>query len=274
MDKKEFMDGGKTLGLTEEELELLWECAGSLKSPEDLFWKREAFEDCLRHIALKKREVINKLQTIRKKLRFEEIPSFLPIKSTQEIEICHPVTVVIKGVEHAGFLWEKGKDSLLVALPDTPKGLEKGDVLEFRMNREGDGRYIFRVRLLDTIRQGQTLLLRVQGTDKLLRIDLREVPRWKADMSAEFETEGVKAEGLIEDISVRGVRLCTEHPCRFGVGTRVHVSFKLKNHPIKVSGIVRNMSMLGDRICMGISFEDIREQDEELIRRWSLLPFK
>ncbi|MDW8095302.1 MAG: PilZ domain-containing protein [Aquificaceae bacterium] len=271
MDKKEFFTAGKSLGLVEGELEILWECAGTLKSPEDVFWKRETFVKCMRSIAIKDRRVIAQLQSIMKKLRFEELPSFLPLRSTREIELCHPITLVGKNGEYTGILWEKDEKYLRLAMLDEPREtIKKGNVLEFRINREGDGRYIFKVELEDTLRDGEFLILIIPITDKLSRVELREAPRWKADLSAEFsilESSEKILTGTVEDISVRGLRLCTTSPCDFSVGTKLSVFFKLKNQPIKVVGVVRNMSMLGNKVCVGISFEDIGDKEEELIRR-------
>lgn len=278
MDKKEFFTAGKSLGLVEEELELLWRCAGTLKNSEDVFWKRETFESCMRSIAIKDRQAIAKLQGIRKKLRFEELPSFLPLKSTREIELCHPLTLVGKAGEYACILWEKGEGYLrLVMLDELRETIRKGDMLEFRIAREGDGRYVFRVELEDMFSDGEFMVLRVPTTDRLSKVEMREVPRWKADLSAEFYTLGKEEKiltGTVEDISVRGLRLCTTSPCEFSVGTKLRVFFKLKNQPMEVIGVVRNMSMLGNRVCVGVSFENIGHREEELIRRWALLPFK
>lgn len=80
--------------------------------------------------------------------------------------------------------------------------------------------------------------------------------------------------GTVEDISVRGLRLCTASPCEFSVVTKLRVFFKLKNQSVEVLGVVRNVSMLGDRACVGVSFENIGDREEELIRRWALLPLK
>lgn len=278
MDKKEFFTAGKSLGLAEGELELLWGCVENLKNAEDVFWKRETFEKCMRSIAIKDREAITKLRSIRKKLRFEDLPSFLPLKDTREIELCHPLTLVGKNGEYTGILWEKGEKYLrLVMLDELKETLKKGDILEFRINREGDGRYVFRVELEDMFSDGEFLILRIPTTNRLSRVEMREAPRWKAELSAEFFPLGKEEKiltGTVEDISVRGLRLCTTSSCDFGVGTKLRVFFRLKNQPVEVLGVVRNMSILGDKVCVGISFEEIGDREEELIRRWSLLPFK
>lgn len=254
--------------LTREEWELMSGCG-----PETALWSRSSFEECVSRL-LKKNpspELAEVLYRVRKKLGFELVPGFLPLYSTKDLDLYQPVSILMGGKEYRALLWKREKEGLSFMLFDkTPVEITPGSTLEFQILREDDGRYRFSQTVREVSEEHGNVVITVPCTERLRRVDLRESPRWKASIDAKCEFTGGKVlDGLITDISTRGLRVCFHGVFDVLPGACLRVRFSLGSYSMNLPSTVRNVYITREQTCAGLQFDEISDRDEEMIRRWS-----
>ncbi len=278
--KKDFFNMGSSLGLEKEEIELLWKCADTTKEPIKVLQTKAVFEKCVSRLVREDASRMEMVTKIRKKLKFDSLPWFLPLSSTRDIDLYQTGFITYENNAYGSAVWEKNELELHVALLDEPlKPIQPGDRVKFSFLREDDGRYYFQSEVLRTYRDGTKLIIVLPHTDQLSKIQLRESLRWKVKIPAKvhiykdadtlsLEEPEDLIEATIEDLSIHGVKLCFSGFVDVEVGQKAYLNFTLKSYPIKVLGTVRNVRRGTGKTCLGIRFENLSSRDEDYIRKF------
>jgi len=265
--KSSFFQRGKELGLKEEELSLLWRYLSKFPvNPLSLFESKALFERVASAVAKGgSEEEVKLLPVLRKKLRFENLPWFIPLRSPKELDLYQ--TGLLTGEKERGeaFLAEKDEESLLL-VPFKPMNLNEGEKVKFFFVREDDARYYAEGTMeKKTLHEGKEAFL--LKTEDFKRVQLREAPRWKVKLKALFVgADGKEREGTVADISVKGLRLCTSPETPLKEGEVVAVSFRLGEKTFKrITGRVIYVKELDGKKCAGVEFIDASPEEKKAI---------
>jgi len=265
--KRSFFSKGRELGLKEEELSLLWRYLLKLPvNPLSLFESRALFERVASSVAKKgSEEEIKLLPSLRKKLRFENLPWFIPIKSTKDLDLYQTGLLMTEKERSEAFLKDKDEEHLTV-VPFKEVKLREGEKVKFFFVREDDARYHAEGTVKETRREENKSVVVIK-TEELKRVQLREVIRWKVNLKAFFtKGSGERYEGTVEDISVKGLRLCTSPETPLEEGERIALTFTLKNTPFQgVIGKVIYVKEIEGRKCAGIEFAELSPEEKKAI---------
>lgn len=280
--KKEFFSTGRYFGLYDPEISLLWRCAKVAKEPIKILQSKIVFERCINKLVKEDVSIIDMVAQIRKKLRFDSLPWFLPLSSTRDIEVYQTGFLSFEDVAYSSAVWDKNELELHIAILDTPiKPPAPGNKVKFSFLREDDGRYYFQGEVLRTYKDGTKLVVVLPHTDQLSKIQLREHLRWKVNIPAKvyiyseevipfIEEPQDTMEGLIEDISPKGVRVCLPKLMEAKLEDKVFIQFEIRNLPIKAIGTVKNVRSGVERTCLGVKFDNLGSAEEDYIRRFIL----
>ncbi|MCS6998569.1 MAG: PilZ domain-containing protein [Aquificaceae bacterium] len=278
--KKEFFTAGKTLGLSEGELSLLWGCARVVKEPIKALQNKAVFEKCVNKLVREDLSRIESISQIRKKLRFDSLPWFLPLTTTKDIDLYQTGFVTFEKLAYSSAVWEKSELELHLALLDLPKEeIKAGSRVKFSFIREGDGRYYFQGEVLRTYQEGSKLILILPHTDQLSKIQLRNSLRWRVKIPAKvyirsdatsspFEVPENTLEGIVEDLSTQGVKVCFQSFVEVRVEDKIYIEFQLRAQTIKVTGSVKNIRGGAEKTCIGVKFINLSKWDEDHIRKF------
>ena len=279
--ERAFFQRGRSLGLTEEEVRLLWTYAKKFPyDPQMIYENKTLFERVVSRIVHENLEGVRLIPSIRAKLRFDTLPWFIPLTNTRDIDLYQTGKIDVDGVYVDAAVWDKTETELhVVVLGPLPRAVRVGERIKFHFIRENEGRYSFESTVKDKYMEGDRLVLVLEHTDHLHRVQLRESLRWKVNVPVEFavlkdvtEEEVKRADlmtGRIEDISTKGVRICTENLLRPKEGEYVLMNFSLRNHRFEnIVGQIVNVRILQTQTCMGIKFLKIPRQEERVIDRY------
>ncbi|MCX8163856.1 MAG: PilZ domain-containing protein [Aquificaceae bacterium] len=278
--KRDFFNMGKAFGLLESEIALLWKCASIAKEPVKILQAKVVFEKCINKLVREDISKIDVIAQIRKKLRYDTLPWFLPLSSTRDIDLYQTGFVTFESSAYGSAVWDKNELELHIALLDTPmQNIKPGDKVKFSFLREGDGRYYFQGEVLRTYRDGTKLVLVLYHTEQLSKIQLRESLRWRVKIPAKIyiysdmtqallEEPKSVMEATIEDISTQGVRVCFYSYVEVKPEAKVFIHFELRSYSIKVNGTVKNIRSGTEKTCLGVKFDNITKAEEDYIRKF------
>jgi len=77
-------------------------------------------------------------------------------------------------------------------------------------------------------------------------------------------------EGLVENISTSGVRVCFDRLIDVKEDSGLFITFELKGTKIEAFGRVRNVRANPEKTCIGVKFENLNKAYEEAIRKFIL----
>ncbi len=279
--ERAFFQRGRSLGLTDEEIQLLWTYARKLPyDPQMIYENKTLFEKVVSRIVRENLVGVRLIPTIRAKLRFDTLPWFIPLTNTRDIDLYQTGKLDVDGVYVDAAVWDKTETELhIVVLGPLPRAVRVGESLKFHFIRENEGRYSFESVVKDKYTEGDRLVLVFEHTEHLHRVQLRESLRWKVNVPVEFAiAEDVTEEALketmfmagrIEDISTKGVRICTEDLIKPKEGHYVVMNFQLGGHRFEnLVGQIVNVRVLQTQTCMGVRFLKISRQEEKIIDRY------
>ncbi len=281
--EKSFFTRGKSLGLTPEEIQLLWSYAKRFPyDPQMIYDNKSLFERVVSRIVKENFNGVRLIPSIRAKLRFDTVPWFIPLTNTRDIDLYQTGKLIIDGIYIDAAVWDKTETELHIAILEAlPRSVKIGERVKFHFVRENEGRYTFESILRDKYTEGDRLVFVLEHSETLHRVQLRESLRWKVNIPVEFAIledlteEAVKSAlftgGRIEDISTKGVRVCSDILTKPREGSYVVLNFSIKEHRFEnLLGQVVNVRSLQSQICMGIKFLKISRQEEKIIDRFIL----
>lgn len=277
--KRIFFSHAKDYDLTEEEAELLWRYASKLPiNPLLVFEKKVIFEKVVDEVVKNGNpEEIKMIPVIRMKLRYDTLPWFIPLSTTRDIDIYQTGTLIVGEYKTDAYVYDKDEEFIYIALMSSVP-VKVGDKIKFFFVRENDARYSFEGEVEKVFTEMGRVVIAVRHTDKLTRIQLRESMRWKVEIPAKFrfgeslqKINPEEYEGVIEDISVKGVRLCYQGNIPMKDGDYILLDFKLRNYDFKnLIGRVMYKKVYEKKTCYGIKFEDITRKEEQIIEQFIL----
>ncbi len=278
-----FYTRGKSLDLTEAEIELLWQYARKLPyNPEMVYENKTLFDRVVSLIVKNDPSKLSLIPSIRTKLKFDTVPWFIPLNTTRDIDLYQTGTIEIGGLKADAAVWDKSETEIHIALlRDFYITPNRGDKVKFFFIRDMDGRYSFESVVKDIYSDQNKLVLVLEHTDKLERVQFRERLRWRVNVPVKYlivegnpEEEGLAAvstnagvkEGSIEDISAKGVRICTPEYLKLVGNEYVIMSFQLENRKFEnILGRIVNIRNVGKRICIGVKFLNLSKSEEKFI---------
>lgn len=271
--KNEFFNLGRSLELTEKEISLLWKGASIIKDPTKVFENKATFEKCVGRLIKEDKANAEVITQIRRKLRFEAIPWFLPLTSTRDIELYQTGFLIFGNTTYSSAVWDKDELEIHIAILDTPMEAPKqGDKVKFSFLRENDGRYYFQGEVLRVYKDGTKTVLVLPHTESLSKIQLRESLRWKVKIPVKVTILDKESEyaidGIIEDISPKGIRVCLPGFVQLKAENSLVVSFELKNITIRSAAMVRHVKVGTDKTCLGLNFINLDAAVEDHIRKF------
>ena len=277
--KRIFFSHAKDFDLTDKEAELLWKYASKLPiNPLLIFEKKVIFEKVVDEIVKSgNSEEIKMIPVIRMKLRYDTLPWFIPLSTTRDIDVYQTGTLVIGKYKTDAYIYDKDEEFIYISLmSEVP--VKVGDRIKFFFIRENDARYSFEGTVEKVFTEMGRTVIAVRHTDKLTRIQLRESMRWKVEIPAKFRfgeslqnLNPTEYEGTIEDISVKGVRLCYQGNLPMKEGDYVLLDFKLRNYEFRsLLGRIMYKKVYEKKICFGVKFEDITRKEEQIIEQFIL----
>ncbi|RUM30725.1 MAG: hypothetical protein DSY42_04100 [Aquifex sp.] len=272
-----FLSRAKDFDLTLEEAELLWKYLKTFPiNPNLIFENKALFEKVVDKIVKNgDPEEIKLISAIRMKLRYSSLPWFIPLTTTRDIEVYQTGHIVIRNQKVEAYVFDKDEEHIYIALLE-PADVKVGDKIEFLFLRENDGRYSFEGTVDRIFMEMGRIVLAIKHTDKLNRVQLRQSIRWKVNIPVSFtiltkEGEEIKLEGTIEDISLRGARVCYQGNINIKEGQKVILDFILKGYRLSnLLGTVVHRVVYEKRICVGIKFEEISRKEEQIIEQFIL----
>ena len=277
--KNLFFSQGKDYGLSEEEVELLWKYVQKLPiDPLIIFEKKVIFERVVDKIVRNGDfEEIKKIPIIRMKLRFDNLPWFIPLSTTRDIDVYQTGSLTVRGYETQAYIYDRDEEFIYLALLQSLP-IKIGDKVKFSFIRENDARYSFEGIVEKVFTEMGRTVVAIRHTDKLTRIQLRESIRWQVEIPARFRfgesLEKLNPEeykGTIEDISVKGVRLCYQGNIPLKEGNYLLLGFSLKNHEFKnIIGRVVYKKTYEKKTCFGVKFEELSRKEEQIIEQFIL----
>ncbi len=281
--EKAFFARGRSLGLTEEEIKLLWTYARRFPyDPQMIYDNKSLFEKVVTRVVRENFAGVRLIPSIRAKLRFDTVPWFIPLTNTRDIDLYQTGKLVVDGIYIDAAVWDKTETELhLVVLEALPRPVRIGESVKFHFVRENEGRYTFESTVKDKYTEGDRLVLVLEHSETLHRVQLRESLRWKVNVPVEFAVledlteESVKGAvftgGRIEDISTKGVRICTDILMKPREGQYVIMSFSIGDYRFEnMMGQIVNVRSLQTQVCMGIKFLKVSRQEEKIIDKFIL----
>ena len=291
---KKFVEVARNYNLEPEEIDFLWQLSQEFNvNPDFLLTSHAVFQKTIyRYIKKYGNENVALIQSIRQKLGFTKLPEFVPLSTTLDIDTYQPVTVIYQNEQYEAVVANNTEEFWEIAfLKGAPHDLKSGDEIIVTFLRPNDGRYIVRTRVIDIYQEGGNEIARLEHTDRLEKIQLRNFIRWPVNIPAKFtllpfhllqEAEDLDTlkeklqmyDGIIRDISVGGLRLCSEYRDEFkniSEGSYLLVDFVLENTPFEnVICEVRRVikPKFTNEFCFGTTFVDLPKEYQQKIQQF------
>ena len=287
-----FLEVAISNNLTPEEAEFLWKLAKEFNTnPHLLLTSHAVFQKTVLKYIQKYREKadLNLISTIGSKLSFTKLPEFIPLSTTLDIDIYQPVSVIVGNEKYDGAVIENTPLYwAVVFLKNAPSNLKPGDSVIVSFIRPNDGRYIVTTKVLEITQQQGQMVARLEHTDKLEKIQLRNFVRWPVNIPCQVALlppsflssledlesliEKVKFhEGVIKDISAGGAKICVEpfeDIKKFQEGSFILVNFVLEDTPFEnVLCEIRRVikTPFSNEICFGCAFVELPKEMQQKI---------
>lgn len=295
--KKAFFEVAKTYKLEPKEASFLWKLSREFKvDPNLLLTSYATFQKVILQYIKKrgalKQDILELINNIRNKLGFTKLPEFVPLSTTLDIDLYQPVKVIVGDENYDAAVLENTPEYWSVSfIRSEPHDLKPGQEVIVTFIRPFDGRYIITTRVLEITRQDGQLVARLEHTDKLEKIQLRAYIRWPVNIPCKFAYFPLKYigsgrtleeivsqlnfhDGVIKDISVGGLQLCSEpipELRKLKNGGYILVNFILGDTPFEniVCEVVRTMkSSFSNEVCFGCAFVDLPKEYQQKIQQF------
>lgn len=286
---RDFSEFAYSLGLTKEEINLLWLCAKNMDhSPSKFLISKPVFERCVSFLVKKNPSNIDLINKIRKKLHFDYVPWFLPLTTTRELDLYQTGFLTYEKDIYNAAVWEKDEVRIHIALLDASGlNIKPGSTVKFSFTREDEGKYSFNGEVREIYYDGNKPVVVLDHTEKLNKLQLRESLRWKVNLPAKIflfkekvnvnaallmlDSENVESiEGRIENISMGGARFCAKYIPEVFEDQVVVIIFDMDKKHIEAGCTVRNKLMLTNRHCLGLKFETLSEEEKNHVNKFIL----
>ncbi len=258
---------GRESGFRFGEIHLLRRMAveNHIQNPTSLFWSIRLLDRSIRAVITRYRSLnqedtpeavrfVSKLFDFRGRVEFNQPKYTLGLKTTRDIANRQRLNILLPSLgPFAAVVVDNLRRYMAISYPQGPKlppGFSwKNQQIAINFWREGDAGYYCQTKVLEDYTDRKYPILHVSHTDNVVRTQKRRSVRADADLPAnlyplrsidEGTEEWETADGLrcrLIDISEDGAALLIGG--RAKVGLPVKFQFRLSDHPITMSGVVR-----------------------------------
>jgi len=279
--KRLFFKNGEAIGLTKDELEILWKYSNKLhKSPFLAIEYKAPFEKVIQAYIEENPDTYSEelIKSMRKKLGFDKLPSFIPLVSTKDIDIFQVGNLIYQQKSYPIALYDKDERFMYWYLIDwkPPFPFKKGDTVKIRFVRDNDAIYIVEGRIEDIYEDKGKYIIKIPHTFNLIQIQRRRNFRLRIHLPITVVIgEGdkqVKVETETADISIDGVGFCLPilkaRELNINVGGEIGVSIQFEERTVSAKGVVKNIREVDKRVCYGVEFTQIDREDKNFLLRF------
>ncbi len=258
---------GRESGFRFREISLLRRMAvdNHVKNPTSLFWSVRLLDRSIRSVITRYRSLnqeedpeavnfVSKLFDFRKRVEFNQPKYTLGLKTTREVTNRQRFTILLPSLgPFTAVVVDNLRRYMAISYPEGPKmppGFSwKNQQIGVNFWRDGDAGYYFQTRVLEDYSDRKYPILHIAHTDNVVRTQKRRSIRAAADLPAylyplrtieEGSEEWENTNGLrcrLVDVSEDGAALLIGG--RAKVGLPVKFQFRLNEHQIAMSGVVR-----------------------------------
>ncbi len=279
--KKLFYRNGESYGLTKRELDLLWSYSQKLnKDPFLILEYKAPFEKVIQAYVEDNPDYSeNLIRTMRKKLGFDRMPSFMPLISTKDIDLFQTGNLIYENRIFPVALYDKDERYMYWYLIDKkpPFPFSQGDTVKIKFTREDDAVYIIDGKVEDIYQEDGKYIVKIPHTFKFLQIQRRRDFRLKIKIPMELTTytkdgKQVKIKVETTDISIDGVGFCIPvlkaKELKMDVGTVIFVKLIFEDREVSSEATVKNIREIGKNVCYGSEFKDINNNDKNFLIKY------
>lgn len=276
--KKLFYRNGENYGLTQKELDILWNYSQKLnKDPFLVLEYKSPFEKVI-HAYVQDNPDYNEnlIKNMRKKLGFDKIPSFMPLISTKDIDLFQTGNLIYENRIFPVALYDKDEKYMYWYLIDKkpPFPFDKGKTVKVRFTREDDAVYIVEGKVEDIFEENGKYIVKIPHTFKFLQIQRRRDFRLKVKIPIELtistkDGKQIKIEVETTDISIDGIGFCIPvlkaKELKMDIGTVFSAKLRFEGKEIETEAVVKNIREIGKNVCYGSEFKEITNEDKNFL---------
>ena len=271
--KKLFLDYAKSIGLSENESEIIWETSQKInRDPYLALEVKQTFEKIVDYYIKTHPDFDeNKIRHMRKVLGFDYVPPFIPLTSTKDIELYQSAVLISDKGSFNITLVDKDERYMYWAILDSvPVRLSKGDQVKINFLRTDDAFYTIEEKIEDIYKDKNRYIIKIPHTFHLVRTQKRKEIRIKVNLPVEVHIDKIKINTETEDISLGGLKFCiskTENSYMdyLKVGKYIYIRLKIENRMITVEGKIKNVIEKENKICAGVEFTKLDKNQQSIL---------
>ncbi|RMA97801.1 flagellar brake protein [Hydrogenothermus marinus] len=271
--KKLFIDTAREIGLTTEEVEILWNTAHKInRDPYLALEVKQTFEKIIdTYIKENPNFDQEKIRHMRKVLGFDIVPPFMPLTTTKDIDLFQSGNLILEDRRVDVALVDKDELYMYWAVLDpVPVRIEKGEKVLISFIRNNDAIYRFESIIEDIYKENDRTILKLPHTFHLERIQRRKDIRIPVTIPIKIYIKDLSFSFKTEDLSISGLKFCipkTEdnNIKIFNLGAELNLEIYIENKIIETEGKIKNIYDREDRICFGIQFINLKKEYSKIL---------
>ncbi len=276
--KRYFVNFAKERELTDREIEVLWEYSHKMDRDPILVLEFKAPFEKVVDLYIKNDPHADErfVKDIRKKLGFEVLSPYVPLVTSKDIEIFQNGRMIFgnnKVINVA--LYDKDERYMywLAVDDDLPAEIQPGEYVKVVFVRGGDGIYSFELPIVEILHDGGKTIVKLPHTFDLSRMQRREYPRVKTEISAIVQYgENLEFSGTIVDLSAGGARICTKDKSdklrKIRYADTVRIDFRLEDKEYALDSKVLEIDKRPKSTCFRLIFESIPNELKDEIMEY------
>ncbi len=287
--KQEFFRKAEEYGLSELESNLLWKYSKDYRwNIALIFNNKKVFEIIALNILKKDTTFVDVIDDLRHKLGFDNIPWFLPVSTTKDIELYQSGKIKFNERQYEAVVWDKDEKYLYIALYNVQSSpIKVGNIITFSFITKDYVKTSFSSKVVEILEDAGRIICKLEHTDKVSREPVREAVRIELSLKAyvyipsyeelkTYEEEEILPEPeedklvgvIIRDLSVGGSRFCTGVSLPIDIESKIFIKFQLYDKDFMLYGIIKNKFDVVDHVCYGAQFERVTKDQEAFIRSY------
>ena len=278
--KQHFINTAKSLGLTEEEAEILWEYAKKLdRDPYLTLEVKPTFEKVIdEYIKNTPNFKEDMIRHMRKVLGFDVVPPFMPLSSTKDIDLYQGGNLTIEKGVYPVALVDKDELYMYWAILDAKPPIKKGETIKISFLRRDDAIYSFEGTVEDVFEEKGRLVLKIPHTLNLARLQRRKEVRLKVKVPVKVyiktkDGELLTYETETEDISATGLKFCVPKSedkllANLKLSEEIELEVDIKGTKVKTLAVIRNISDKDKYQCYGVEFKELDKKDKAFLNEF------
>ncbi len=278
--KQHFINIAKSLGLTEEEAEILWEYSKKLdRDPYLTLEVKPTFEKVIdEYIKSNPNFSEDMIRHMRKVLGFDTVPPFMPLSSTKDIDLYQGGNLTTDKGVYPVALVDKDELYMYWAILDAKPPIQKGQTVKISFLRRDDAIYSFEGTVEDVFEEKGRLILKIPHTLNLARLQRRKEIRLRVKVPIKVfvktkDGETLTYETETEDISSTGLKFCVPKSedkllANLKLSEEIEIEININGILIQVVAVIRNISDKDKYQCYGVEFKELDKKDKAFLNEF------